>query len=149
MAKTPDELARDILTIENDRRDWLQKAPIVKGTPQRKRYEKFNPYPTSIPIDPKNPGGSPDVVGADRVYALYQHALDNDLDFARVFAHDRERYPDRTPNVLEFENDKFELFPGSSGGDYFKKKNGNWEHVSRGTRYGENIFDLLGKGDFK
>lgn len=162
-----DEIVKNLAGIKSDNRDWLKPKPVVKNLPNRKRYENFDPYPNSIPIDPANPGGSPDVVGADRVYALFQHALDNNLDFARVFAHDRERFPDRTPNVLEFENDRYDLFNGSSGGDHWRratpqeledyKKNGDrfgeikdgWRHISRGTRYGDDIFDLLSKGDFK
>ena len=124
----------------------------------RKRYENFNPYPTSTPIDPNNPGGSPEVVGNDRIYALFQHALDNNLDFARVLYNDRERYPDRTPNTLVFANEKFELGKGHSGGDHWRKiqegenpdpnygeiKDG-WRHISRGTNYGSDIYRLLAK----
>lgn len=159
--------------LDDDIRPFGKPPSVVYKSPKaqseallnlgRKRYENFNPYPTSTPIDPDNPGGSPEVVGNDRIYALFQHALDNNLDFARVLANDRERYPDRTPNTLTFANDRFDLFPGSGGGDYWRKatpedyelykKTGDkfgeikdgWRHISRGTRYGDNIFDLLAK----
>lgn len=123
----------------------------------RKVYENFYPYPTSFPVDPNNPGGSPDVVGADRVYALYQHALDNNLDFGRVLANDRQFFPDRTPNVLEFKDNRFELEPGSLRGKHFGRGNGKmydpkstqWTEISTGTNYGKDIFDLLSKENFK
>ena len=166
-AKNIDGIAQNLVGIKDDTLDWLKPRPKIKNLPNRKRYENFDPYPNSTPINPQNPGGSPDVVGADRIYALFQHAIDNNLDFAKVLANDRERFPDRTPNVLEFENDRFDLFNGSSGGDHWKRatpkdiedyqKNGDrfgeikdgWRHISRGTRYGDDIFNLLLKGDFK
>lgn len=128
----------------------------------RKDYGDFTPYPNSIPINSKNPGGRPDVTGADRIYAMYQHALQNRLDFGKVLADDRRYFPDRTPNTLEFANDKFILSPGSTGGDHWRRvkpgenpdsrfgeiKDG-WRHISAGTRYEDEIYDLLGKENFK
>lgn len=165
--KNPEELLEaQRITLNDPPAPKIYKNPKAQAAAifnlNRKRYENFNPYPSRIPIDKANPGGSPDVTGADRIYALYQHALDNNLDFARVLAHDREYYPDRTPNTLEFANEKFDLFPGSSGGNHWKKvqegenpdprfgevKDG-WRHISTGTRYGDDIFRLLEKENFK
>lgn len=172
MAKNPAQLLEEQRYTLNDKQPpKIYKNPKAQADAiinlNRKRYENFNPYPSRIPIDKTNPGGSPDVTGADRIYALYQHALDNNLDFARVLAHDREYYPDRTPNTIEFANERFDLWPGSSGGDHWKKatqkdlddyaKNGDrfgeikdgWKHISTGTRYGDDIFRLLEKENFK
>lgn len=158
--------ANDIVRIYKNPKDQAE-ALALETKLNRKKYENFNPYPTSTPIDPKNPGGSPDVVGADRIYALYQHALDNNLDFARVLYNDRQRYPERTPNTLEFENERFDLFNGNSGGDHWRratpedlenyKKYGDkygeikdgWKHISRGSNYGDDILRLLATENFK
>lgn len=115
----------------------------------RKRYENFDPYPAGIPIDPNKVQGSPDITGADRLYALYQHAVENNQNPYNFLTDDRIYFPDRTPSVIEFENDKFELGKGSGGDHYRKNKNGEWEHVSTGTQYGEDIFNLLGKENIK
>lgn len=172
MAKTPAQLKEeDLYTLDSRPAPRIYKNPKAQAQSiinlNRKRYENFDPYPNSIPINKENPGGSPDVTGPDRIYALYQHALDNNLDFARVLAHDREYFPNRTPNTLEFENERFDLTPGSSGGDHWRKatqkdlddyaKNGDrfgeikdgWRHISTGTRYGDDIFRLLEKENFK
>lgn len=126
----------------------------------RKRYENFYPHPNSVPVDPKNPGGSPEITGADRIYALYDYAMRKGLDFGKLLYDDREYFPDRTPNTLEFSNAKFDLLPGRIGGDHWEKatptdtgkfgelKDG-WKHISTGTNYGSDIADWLGKENFK
>jgi hypothetical protein len=127
----------------------------------RKEYKGFSPSDRAT-------DGSKDITGSDRLYALYEYALKHDLDFGKVLAYDLESYPDRgIPKTLEFSNDKFELFPGRIGGDHWRKatpqdledykKNGDrfgaikdgWRHISTGTNYGNDIFQLLGKENFK
>lgn len=133
----------------------------------RKKYENFTPHPNSIPVDPKNPGGTPEITGADRVYALYDYAMRKGLDFGKVLYDDRHYFPDRTPDVLEFSNQRFNLGKGHLGGDQWRKatpedlenykKNGDrfgeikdgWKHISAGTNYGSDISDLLAKENFK
>ncbi len=126
----------------------------------RKKYENFKPYPNSVPVDPNNPGGSPEITGADRIYALYDYAMRNGIDFGKVLYDDRQYFPDRTPNTLEFSNAKFDLHSGNLGGDHWRKatptdtgdfgelKDG-WKHISTGTNYGTDIGDLLAKENFK
>ena len=160
----PDEYNR-LSAQHSNVRDQLNalyggRADRVLNQLGRKKYENFAPYPNSIPVNPQNPGGSPEITGADRIYALYDYATRKGLDFGKLLYDDRHYFPDRTPNTLEFSDAKFDLHPGNLGGDHWRKatptdtgefgelKDG-WKHISTGTNYGTDIADWLGKENFK
>ena len=155
MAKTDDGFAafQDRLNKLPRQKYYLAQSSPLKLLDHlkmgRKVYENFYPHPTSYPVPKDNPGGTPEITGSDRVYALYQYALDNNLDFGRLLANDRQNFPDRTPNTLEFADTKFELNPGSIGGKHYGRNNNDWNEISTGTNYGNDIFELLAKENFK
>lgn len=77
------------------------------------------------------------ISGEDRIYAVYQYLetnpyLDENSVFQREFTENRSKYP----NELEFKDDKFVISKSGNSYDHFKKKDGNWEHISVGTIYG-------------
>ena len=73
--------------------------------------------------------------GNDRIYALYQYALENPyLDFGRIISNDIYENREKYPSKIEFGNDLYEISESGGAYDHWRKdKNGKWEHVSLGS----------------
>lgn len=116
-----------------DKRDLLRKNKAIENAKKLGRKD----YSKELENFYSEESGFKKLDGEDRIYALQQYLETNPyLDPNKVLQNDILNNRSKYPNEFEFEDTKYVISKSGGSYDWFKKRDGKWEHIAVGTIYG-------------